>query len=162
MSFRSVFGACLLVTGVVLAQNTPKLSFDAVSVRPSKGVIPWSYSGGPGTSDPGQITYKNVTLADIIVRAYGILPYQLKNAQSWLDSERYTIVAKVPAGASKADVRVMMQTLLAERFNLAEHREAREGRCYNLVVEKGGPRLKPGTAVKQRSTPQSFPTGTAA
>jgi uncharacterized protein (TIGR03435 family) len=139
------FGAYLLVTGAVLAQNTPKLSFEAASVRPSKGVIPWSYSGGPGTNDPGQITYQNITLWDILVRAYDVRPFQLKGAPSWLDSERYTIFAKVRAGASKADAKEMMQTLLAERFKLAVHRETQEGRCYNLVVDKDGPTLKAGT-----------------
>jgi uncharacterized protein (TIGR03435 family) len=132
-----------------LAMTWPVLhaqqSFEAASVRASKGVIPWSYSGGPGTNDPGQVTYKNVTLWDIIVRAYDVRPYQLKGAPTWLDSERYTIVAKVRPGASIVEAREMMQTLLAERFKLAVHRETKEGRCYNLVVEKGGPRLKAGT-----------------
>src|SRR5215471_13386741 len=67
-------------------------SFEAASVLPSKGDTPWSYAGGPGTNDPGQVTCKNVTLGDIILRAYDVQPYQLKNAPSWFDSERYTIV----------------------------------------------------------------------
>jgi uncharacterized protein (TIGR03435 family) len=141
-----------------LAMTWPALhaqqSFEAASVRPTKGVIPWSYSGGPGTNDPGQITCKGVTLWDIIVRAYDVRPYQLKGAPSWLDSERFTVVAKVRPGASKVEAREMMQTLLAERFKLAVHRETKEGRCYNLVVEKGGPRLKAGTtgASMERAT----------
>ncbi|SPE39370.1 conserved exported hypothetical protein [Candidatus Sulfopaludibacter sp. SbA3] len=134
-------------------------SFEAASVRPSKGVIPWSYSGGPGTNDPGQITGKNVTRWDIIVRAYDVRPYQLKGAPSWLDSERYTIVAKVPHGASKADAREMMQTLLAARFKLAMHRETQEGRCYNLAVEKGGPRLKAGTGGESMERATIIPDG---
>ena len=76
-------------------------SFEAASVRPSKRDMRWSYSGGPGTNDPGQVTCKNVTLWDIIVRAYDVQPYQLKGAPSWLDSERYTVVAKVPPGHRK-------------------------------------------------------------
>jgi uncharacterized protein (TIGR03435 family) len=81
-------------------------------------------------------------LWDILVRAYDVRPYQLKGAPSWLDSERYTIFAKVPAGASKVGANEMMQTLLAERFKLAVHRETQEGRCYKLVVDKDGPTLK--------------------
>jgi uncharacterized protein (TIGR03435 family) len=139
------FACAIVFNGAALSQDTPELSFEAASVRPSKGVIPWSYSGGPGTNDPGQITYKNITLADIILRAYDLQPYQLKSAPSWLDTERFTIVAKVRAGASKADARQMMQTLLAERFKLSVHRETQEGRCYSLVVDKGGPKLETGT-----------------
>jgi uncharacterized protein (TIGR03435 family) len=134
-----------VLTAAAFSQDTPRLLFEAASVRPSKGVIPWSYSGGPGTNDPGQITYKNITLADIILRAYNVEPYQLKGAPSWIDSERFTVVAKVRAAASKADAREMMQTLLAERFHLAVHSETQEGRCYNLVVDRGGPKLKAGT-----------------
>ena len=39
----------------------------------------------------------------------------------------------------------MLQGLLAERFQLAVHRETHEGRNYRLVVDKGGPKLKPPT-----------------
>ena len=133
--------ALLIAPWVVLQAQQ---SFEAASVLPSKGG-PFSYSGGPGTKDPGQISYKNVTLGDVILNAYDVRPYQLKSAPSWLDSERYTIVSKVPPGASKTEAREMMQTLLAERFKLAIHRETQESRCYRLVIDKGGPKLKAGT-----------------
>jgi uncharacterized protein (TIGR03435 family) len=134
-------------------------SFEAASVLPSKGGTPWSYTGGPGTNDPGQVTCKNVTLEDLILRAYDVQPYQLKNAPSWFDSERYTIVAKVAPGASKADAREMMQTLLAERFKLAIRRETQEGRCYSLAIEKGGPRLKAGTEGESMERATILPDG---
>jgi uncharacterized protein (TIGR03435 family) len=52
------------------------------------------------------------------------------------------VTAKVPEGTSKEQFRVMMQNLLAERFKLMYHREKKEMQAYELVVAKGGPKLK--------------------
>jgi uncharacterized protein (TIGR03435 family) len=38
---------------------------------------------------------------------------------------------------------MMIQTLLAERFKVTTHREAREMSVYALTVAKGGPKLQP-------------------
>jgi uncharacterized protein (TIGR03435 family) len=102
-------------------------------------------TGGPGTRDPGQIAYSNVTLTDMILEAYAVRPYQIKGSPSWLDSERFGVTAKVPKGASKEDLKIMLQGLLADRFKLAVHHETQEGRNYNLVVDQGGPKLKAPT-----------------
>jgi len=134
----------LIVSGLfpMRAQLTPgALSFEAASVKPYNGPFRFSMSGGPGTSDPGQISYLDVTLADIILRAYDLRPYQIKGGPSWLDAERFDLVAKVPNGASKRDCSAMLQTLLADRFKLVVHRETQEGRAYSLVVDKRGPKL---------------------
>ncbi len=40
----------------------------------------------------------------------------------------------------------MLRALLADRFKLAVHRETKEMSIYELVVAKGGPKLKPSTA----------------
>jgi uncharacterized protein (TIGR03435 family) len=63
----------------------------------------------------------------------------------WINTERYTIVAKA-AGAVPADqILLMLQTLLAERFRLAIHREKKEMPVYELLVAKNGPKLKDAT-----------------
>jgi uncharacterized protein (TIGR03435 family) len=51
-----------------------------------------------------------------------------------------------------------MQALLEERFKLKLHRETREGPVYELVVAKGGPKLKPfeeGSCVPFDATKQT-------
>jgi len=75
-------------------------------------------SGGPGTSDPQRITYTNATLQLILMDAYGVRPART-SGPGWLAPERYNIVAKVPPGATWERVSVMLQNLLAERFNAA-------------------------------------------
>src|SRR4051812_33221743 len=84
--------------------------FEVASVKPStahqghpmpmmSGAIAemMGFNGGPGTEDPGRIDYSGVSLKMLLVRAYGVRPYQI-SGPGWLDNERYDIVAKVPPG----------------------------------------------------------------
>ena len=66
----------------------------------------------------------------------------LITAPDWLVTERYDIIAKVPVGATRAQVNVMWQNLLKERFGLVLHREAKELPVYELTIAKGGSKLK--------------------
>jgi uncharacterized protein (TIGR03435 family) len=125
------------------AENSP--AFEVASVKPAAPItgnmIRVMMRGGPGSNDPGQITYTNVTLKNVLMNAYGVKGFQV-SGPSWLDSERYDIVAKVPRGATKEQFIVMLQNLLAERFKLTLHREKKDLPMYALVVGKNGPKLK--------------------
>ena len=125
------------------AENSP--AFEVASVKPAAPItgnfIRVGMRGGPGSSDPGQITYNNVTVKDVVMNAYGVKRFQI-SGPGWLDSERYDIVAKLPRGATKAEFMVMLQNLLAERFKLTLHREKKDLPMYALVVGKNGPKLK--------------------
>ena len=61
---------------------------------------------------------------------------------SWINEACYDLAAKLPPGATRDDVRLMVQNLLADRFHLAAHRETRTIPTYTLVVVPGGPKLK--------------------
>lgn len=112
--------------------------------------------GGPGTSDAGQITFTNVTLMNVLLRAYDVKIYQV-TGPSWLSSERYDIVAKVPQGATKEQLNTMLQNLLAERFHLALHHETKYLQGYELIKGKAGPKLKPSTEVGPDVQPTDAP-----
>ena len=138
------------------AENSP--TFEVASVKPaapiSGNMIRVMMRGGPGGPDPGQITYTNVTLKNVLMNAYGVKGFQI-SGPGWLDSERYDIVAKLPRGATKAEFMVMLQNLLAERFKLTLHREKKDLPMYALGVGKNGPKLKesvedPSTAAAMR------------
>jgi uncharacterized protein (TIGR03435 family) len=83
----------------------------------------------------------------------------------WLDSERFDIVAKTPQGATKEQVRVMLQNLLANRFKLTLHHETKELPIYALVLGSKGPKLKdstvPGTLAAADSQPKEAGKGQA-
>ena len=91
--------------------------------------------------DAGRVNYTNVSLKNVLMRAYDVRSYQI-TGPSWLDTERYDIVAKVPDGVPKEQIPAMLQTLLAERFQMTIHRETKEQSVYALVVGKNGPKLK--------------------
>jgi uncharacterized protein (TIGR03435 family) len=145
---RAITGAGLVVLTscaafAQTAENSP--TFEVASVKPAAPItgnaIRVMMRGGPGSPDPGQITYSNVTVKNVLMNAYGVKGFQI-SGPGWLDSERYDIVAKVPRGATKAEFMVMLQNLLAERFKLTLHREKKDLPMYALVVGKNGPKLK--------------------
>lgn len=121
--------------------------FEVASVKPSAPVLPGQRvyfgpaRGGPGTSDPERITWSYARMVDLLVTAYDVKAYQV-NGPGWITSERYDIAVNVPAGATQSQVRTMWQSLLAERFGVRLHHESKEFQVEELVVAKGGQKLK--------------------
>jgi uncharacterized protein (TIGR03435 family) len=124
-----------IVCAAALAQT-----FEVASVKPS------SAPGGRPSVRAGaeQISYANVTLASVVLRAYGVKSFQL-SGPDWISSQRYDIVAKIPSGTSPEQGNLMLQNLLAARFHLALHRETKELQGYELTIGKTAPKLKPST-----------------
>ncbi len=121
-------------------------TFEVASVKPLDPGRPGPgpLRGGPGTNSPGRLTGA-ASLKALLMRAYRMKDYQIAGP-AWMDSERYLIAAKLPAGASTGQVSPMLQSLLAERFGLVAHHETRELSYYALVAGKGGPKLQPSPA----------------
>jgi uncharacterized protein (TIGR03435 family) len=120
-------------------------TFEAASVKPSAPMtgnrLMVRMQGGPGTPDPGQITYTNVAMKNLLMLAYNVKGYQI-SGPGWLESERFDIMAKIAKGATKEQFQVMMQNLLAERFKVKLHRESKDLPIYALVVGKNGVKMK--------------------
>ena len=102
----------------------------------------------------GRIVVTNQPLRRLIIFAYSLQPQQLAGGPSWLDSDRFDIVAQAegnisptPPGGPPGPAQLMMQRLLAERFGLVVHTESREMPVYALTVARSdgrlGPRIKP-------------------
>ena len=92
--------------------------------------------------DAGMLRYNNVSLKDCMRVAYRVKDYQIEGPD-WIGDTRFNISAKLPEGASKDQVPEMLQSLLADRFKLEFHRDTKPHAIYALVVDKGGPKLKP-------------------
>jgi len=138
----SVCSFLVLAPALLCAQ-----SFEVASVKPAvpvvgiAGFVP-RIKGGPGSNDPGQISYTNISMQHLLMTAYGLSqPFRL-SGPAWMPNEKYDIVAKVPEGATKDDLKMMLQHLLADRFQLAAHREMRDLPNYEMVVAKGGVKMK--------------------
>ena len=83
------------------------------------------------------------TMVDLISNAYSVEHDSVLRGPSWLDIDRYDIVAKAPPTTSKDDVKVMLRALLADRFSLAVHDGTKPMPAFLLTVNKGGPKFKP-------------------
>jgi len=141
------FGLATSLLSVSSAQSTtsgPK--FDVASVRPGDlehGGVGQKCTGGPGSPDPETYRCPCKPLGFLIMLAYKVDltefdgPPGLKTFDTCFD-----ILAKVPPGATKDQFRLMLQNLLAERFHLSVHHEARTLHSSALMVGKGGPKLK--------------------
>ncbi len=99
---------------------------------------------GSTSRSGGQLVFENESLRECIAIAYGIASdreYALVGP-AWMSTERYDIVAKVPAETPRPQVLLMLQALLADRFQLRLRRENKELRVYVLTVARTGPKLK--------------------
>jgi uncharacterized protein (TIGR03435 family) len=59
--------------------------------------------------------------------------------------DKYDLVAKVPPGATRDDLKLMLQDLLMDRFKLSLHRVRKDFPVYELTIAKGGSKLKENT-----------------
>ena len=127
--------------------------FDVAAVRPLPPV-PGAVGGGSGGASIGRQGQRFVavnTLREIIRYAYELESFEsLDGGPQWLD-DRYDIAAVIPQSVTDpAAPRVMLRTLLAERFRLAVRWSTREQPVYALVFARRdgrpGPGLKPSTA----------------
>jgi uncharacterized protein (TIGR03435 family) len=129
----------------LLAQPEAKPEFEAVSLKLSSP-DPRGYTvgcnGGPGTNDPGIFRCQNMSLSNLLVRAYGI-PYNRVMGPDWLRTQMFEIQAKVPQGTTPDHFKIMLQNMLESRFGLKQHTESREMPIYRLVAMKGGAKFKP-------------------
>ena len=133
---------CILFGGLAIAQDRD-LTFEVASLKPSGPKSIRNFEGGPGTRDPEQITCTKASVMDLLHRAYEIEQFQVSGPGWVFESEvkAFDFHAKVPAGTTKEQARIMMQNLLAERFHLALHHVSREFPAYELVVAKNGPKF---------------------
>jgi uncharacterized protein (TIGR03435 family) len=91
---------------------------------------------------PQELKMQDVTLSTCIKWAYGVQQSQI-NGPDWLESDHFDITAKTDAPATLAQMKQMMQAMLAERFQLKFHREQKEMKGYALVLMKTADKLHP-------------------
>jgi uncharacterized protein (TIGR03435 family) len=140
--------ALLLSATAVCAFAADQKTFDVASIRPAQ-------SGRESTTvEPGAVTMRNTRLSACVRWAYGVQEYQV-SAPGWLNETRFDIVAKAGTPAADAELRLMMRTLLTDRFKLTFHRETKELPALVMTVGKNGHKLTP---TEVEGTP-TFKTG---
>lgn len=136
------------------AQSAEPLAFEVASIKPSilpagvflaakpyEPTVPFRISGN-------RIIARASTVTDLILKAYNVKEFQITGESRKLFpavGDRYDIEARAPGDATPAveQVRLMFQSLLAERFKLKLHREMKQLPVYQVVIGKGGSKLTP-------------------
>jgi uncharacterized protein (TIGR03435 family) len=133
--FTAIYSFTAPFAAMALAQ-TP--AFEVASIRPSdEGGLPMTV--GPGLRN-GTLHGERVTLKMLLAAAYGMTEPRVIGP-GWLNSNRFDIVAKSPAGVRDSALKPMLQTLLKERFKLAAHLAVQEMPVYFLEVAKSGVKM---------------------
>lgn len=120
-------------------------AFEVASITPCKPDAPAPPMEHAGVAEfiypGGRLSANCTTLKFLLEWAYGIQPSQHSDGPGWVGTDRYEIAAKAEGNPNDAQVKLMMRTLLAERFRLKIHHESRELTGYVLSVGKTPPRL---------------------
>jgi uncharacterized protein (TIGR03435 family) len=142
MRLNRVLIAISLAAAAALAQGQAgQPAFDAISVRPSGSTVGPDYNNQISWTPTG-LTARNATLRRLVADAWNLQLDQVIGPP-WLDRNEYDILARSGEGATREQRALMLQGLLAERFNLRQHAETRSMRVYALTAGKSGPKIKP-------------------
>jgi len=96
--------------------------------------------GGPGSATPERWTCTSVPVGVLVGQGWS--GFRVTGVPAGLDGPRFDIVARVPPGTSVDDFHLMIRRLLRERLGLVAHTEQREVSGTELVVAKGGIKMK--------------------
>jgi uncharacterized protein (TIGR03435 family) len=128
----------LLVVSARVAAGQP-VTFEVASVK--KSAIANDHPQGFRIPSPAirglagdRLREPYVTLAELIMQAYDVKDYQISGLPAWggMMGDQFDIEAKAGGAPTQAQVRVMLQGLLAQRFGLKLHRATKELAVYEL------------------------------
>jgi uncharacterized protein (TIGR03435 family) len=156
---------------LVQAQSrNPVPSFEVATVRPNR-----TDDGSTSVwSRDGRFKVQNLTLKQIMVIAYALqsdalisgsaetLLAQHYDINAKVDDQQEAAMAKMSYDERRGQTALMLQSLLAERFNLKVHWQKRKLPVYALVVAKDGPKFRPFApqpavaAASPQQTPRSL------
>jgi uncharacterized protein (TIGR03435 family) len=147
----------LSVTAFAQPTQTPP-QFDIADVHLSAhSTNPFMTGGVPRA---GRYELRKATMVDLIRTAYSVDADSVIGGPSWLESDRFDVIAKVPDNTSLETARLMLQSLLADRFRLVVHMDTKPMPAFVLSAGKSKPKLKESDASdntgcrRQPQTPQ--------
>jgi len=131
-----------LFSGAAIGQDgqAPPPAFDLADVHASPRVTNPYMRGGVLRGSRYEV--RTASLVDLIASAYSVDGAKVQGGPSWLDTDRFDIIAKAPANTPPETVKVMLQTLLADRFKLKVHKDTKPMPVFVLSMGKGKPKLK--------------------
>jgi uncharacterized protein (TIGR03435 family) len=104
---------------------------------------------------------RDVSVQTCIKWAYGVQDNQI-SGPAWIQSEHYDIIAKADKPSTDEQMKLMMQSLLDDRFKLSFHHQSKELKAFVLTVAKGGAKVSPAAAPDAKPYRQNSANGTVA
>ena len=117
-----------------------KAAFDVADVHASPPQR--DLSSSPGVIYGDRYIAREVPMTEMIAAAYGIDPDDVQGGPNWVEFDRFDVVAKVPPATSKANLQLMLQALLTERFGLKVHTGTQPLPAYILTAVASDSKLK--------------------
>jgi len=130
--------------------------FVAADVHPVPGILAMRTVPIHG----GRYELRNATMLDLVGAAYGFDQDKVFGGPSWLELDRFEIAAKLPGATSPDDQKLMLQSLLEDRFQLVVHKDTKPMPGFALTAGKS-PRLKPATGSEESGCLMQAPSGPA-
>jgi bla regulator protein blaR1 len=126
---------------LILVLTASRAEAQAVSELPAFEVISIKRrtddaSSGRVPNGPDRFGRPSATVSELMEYAFEVRGFQIIGGPGWLRSDRFEVAAKAESAVPQAQMRLMVQRLLAERFGLQVHREAREMDTYRLVTAR--------------------------
>ena len=130
---------------VALSAQATKPAFEVASVRPQ--MEPYSSASmrtaGPRVHPGGVFNSSHVTVESLLAFAHDLMPYAIIGGPDWMRQEMFQIDARAGRDASRDEVKLMVGSLLEDRFKLIARREQREMGVEALVLAHPDGRLGP-------------------
>jgi uncharacterized protein (TIGR03435 family) len=99
---------------------------------------------GPASKSSGdRLVLPDVTVRSLIEYAYDVAAFRVTGGPAWSSTDRWSILAKAPRPVGSAEMRLLVQHLLQDRFGLRIHRETREVPVFELVMAREDGHLGP-------------------
>jgi uncharacterized protein (TIGR03435 family) len=133
-------GLILLSSCLAFGQSAEKPVFEIADVHVSPPATIASMGGGVPRN--GRYEFHNATMLDLIRIAYGVTPETVFGGPAWLATDQFEVLGKIPPNTTVETARLMLQSLLAERFDLKVHNDSRPIPVFVLSLGKGKYKLK--------------------
>jgi uncharacterized protein (TIGR03435 family) len=137
----TLIGTSSLGAPAMQTQSPGAAQFDVVSIKPS--AAGFGSGGGMRTLPDGTFMMTNQPIRSIILSASPTPAREVLGLPDWVNTDRYDITAKAPAGSSREQQAEMMRNMIIERMKLVGHVEEQERTTFALVVARRDGRLGP-------------------
>ena len=144
VSVAIVLVVALQLSGQDVNQQAPRLTFEVASIKPKPGPVT---GGSVRLLANGRYERISATTSNLLDLAYPTTRGDILGAPDWIFTDRYDVLASAGREATLAEIRLMMRSLLEDRFKVRAHVESQEQPVWHMIVARAdgrlGPELKP-------------------